>query len=150
MAIVAAVFLMLAAVIGAGTIVVAKLQTAIAVLLAPVFIPWAMWRPSLFLFNAWLSFLISGAMTQSMAKIVAALTTTAIARMSTVVQGYSQHDVSIVAFGALSTSALIIVFMFTSVPKLASALVGGVSVGLEGWAATAVNGVQGLKKALSR
>jgi hypothetical protein len=141
-AILAAAVLMLSSVIGAGMIIVAKLQTAVALLLAPVFIPWAMWQPTMFLFNAWLSFLISGAMTQAMVKIMAAFTTAAVGRMSAIVESYAHHDVSIVAFGALFASSLIITFMFLSAPRLATALVGGVSVGLEGWVHTAAAGAR--------
>jgi type IV secretory pathway VirB6-like protein len=143
-AILAAAVLMLASVIGAGMIVVAKLQTAIALLLAPVFIPWAMWQPSMFLFNAWLTFLITGAMTQTMVKIIAALTTSAVDRMSATVASYAHHDVSIVAFGALFACALIIAFMFLSAPRLTAALVGGVSVGLEGWVSVAMGAARAI------
>jgi hypothetical protein len=134
-----ALVLLLCGVIGAGTLVVAKFQTAVAILLAPVLIPWAMWPATSFVFNAWLGFLLAGAMTQAMVTIVAAMTTGAIDRLCAVVAGYADKEVSIVAFGALFLGVALIAWLFLSVPRLASGLVAGTALGLQGWS-TAVSG----------
>ena len=130
-----ALVLLLCGVIGAGIMVVAKFQTAVALLLAPVLVPWAMWPATSFLFDAWLNFLLAGAMTQTMVTIVAAMTTTAIERLGAVVASCANQEVSLVAFGALFLVAALIAWLFLSVPRLASGLVGGMALGIHGWSA---------------
>jgi hypothetical protein len=132
-----ALILMLCGVVGAGIMIVAKFQTAIAILFAPVLIPWAMWPATTFVFNAWLNFLLAGAMTQTMVTIVAAMTTTAVERLCAVVASYAGKEVSLVAFGALFLGAALIAWLFLSVPRLASGLVAGAALGIQGWTAPA-------------
>jgi len=130
-----ALILLLSGVIGAGIMIVAKFQTAVALLLAPILIPWAMWPATTFVFNAWLNFLLAGAMTQTMVTIVAAMTTAAIERLCAVVASYAGASVSLVAFGALFLAAALIAWLFLSVPRLASGLVAGTALGIQGWTA---------------
>jgi len=135
---------MLCGVIGAGIMIVAKFQTAIAILFAPVLIPWAMWPATSFVFNAWLNFLLAGTMTQAMVTIVAAMTTTAVERLCAVVASYAGKEVSLVAFGALFLGAALIAWLFLSVPRLASGLVAGAALGIQGWTAPASVAGRGL------
>jgi hypothetical protein len=134
----AALIFMLCGVAGAGIMIVAKFQTAIAILFAPVLIPWAMWPATSFVFNAWLNFLLAGTMTQAMVTIVAAMTTTAVERLCAVVATYAGKEVSLVAFGALFLCAALIAWLFLNVPRLASSLVAGAALGIQGWTAPAV------------
>jgi len=96
-----------------------------------------MWPATSFVFNAWLKFLLAGAMTQTMVTIVAAMTTTAIERLCAVVASYAGANVSLVAFGALFLAAALIAWLFLSVPRLASGLVAGTALGIQGWTAAA-------------
>jgi len=134
---VAAVVLMLAGVIAAGVMMIAKVQTALAILFAPVMIPWAMWQPSTFLFNAWLNFLIGGAMQGVMALAVASLSSQMIDKVVVVARSMGVNDgMSFVTCCVLLLMALLIAFLFLKVPSLASGLVGGAATTpMDGWRA---------------
>ncbi len=131
---VAAVVLMVAGVIAAGVMMMAKVQTALAILFAPVMIPWAMWQPSAFLFNAWLNFLISGAMQGVMALAVASLSAQMVDKVVEVARSMGVNDgMSFVTCCVLLLMAFFIAFLFLKVPSLASGLVGGAAIQMEGW-----------------
>jgi hypothetical protein len=133
---VAAIVLMLAGVIAAGVMMIAKVQTALAILFAPVMIPWAMWQPSAFLFNAWLSFLVGGAMQGVMALAIASLSSRVVDQVVGVARSMGTNDgMSFVTCCVVLLMALLIAFLFLKVPSLASGLVGGATTNLDGWRA---------------
>lgn len=146
----AAFALIAAGVVGAGTMMIGKVQVAIAILFAPVMIPWAMWRPTTFLFNAWLSFLIGGAMQTVMAAGIGAMTLPVINQLaalaSTAKAGTAASYTMMVAIILL---CLLILFLFSRTTSMANALVGSASIGIEGWASQAkalATGAIGLTK----
>lgn len=131
---VTALVLLLAGAIAAGVMLVAQVQTALALMFAPVFVPWAMWRPSAFLFNAWLGFLISGAMQSVIAAAVAALSVQLVERLVQLSGSMGADEkMSFVACSAMLLLALLVGFLFMKVPALAGGLVGGPSVTFDGW-----------------
>lgn len=135
----AAFLLLLAGGLAAGVMVLAKIQTALAVLFAPVMIPWAMWQPSIFLFNAWLGFLIGGAMQGVMAAAMASLSVTLVDKLVVLAVSVRTDDnVSYVTYSVIVLMAALIAYLFTRVPSLAAALVGGASLGVDRWSAASV------------
>jgi type IV secretion system protein TrbL len=141
----AALLLLVAGAIAAGVMMMAKVQTALAILFAPVMIPWAMWQPSTFLFNAWLTFLIGGAMQGVMAAAVASLSVQVIDKVVLVAKSLGAADaMSFVTCCVLLLMATLVGFLFTRVPSLASGLVGSAAIGLDRWSATAAATGQGV------
>ncbi|CAN7283207.1 type IV secretion system protein [Rhizobacter sp. LjRoot28] len=141
----AALLLLVAGAIAAGVMMMAKVQTALAILFAPVMIPWAMWQPSTFLFNAWLTFLIGGAMQGVMASAVASLSVQVIDKVVLVAKSLGATDaMSFVTCCVLLLMAALVGFLFTRVPSLASGLVGSAAIGLDRWNATAAATGQGV------
>ncbi len=135
----AAFLLLLAGGLAAGVMVLAKIQTALAVLFAPVMIPWAMWQPSVFLFNAWLGFLIGGAMQGVMAAAMASLSVTLVDKLvALAVSVRTDDNVSYVTYSVIVLMSALIAYLFTRVPSLAAALVGGASLGVDRWSAVSV------------
>ena len=133
----AAVLLLAAGVLAAGVMVLAKIQTAIAVLFAPVMIPWAMWKPTTFLFNSWLTFLITGAMQSVMAAAIAALSVTMVDKVLVLAQTVRSDDKdSYVMLCVIVVLATLILFLFTRVSSLASGLIGGSTLDVMGWVST--------------
>jgi hypothetical protein len=135
---VAALLLLVAGGLAAGVMVLAKIQTVLAILFAPVMIPWAMWQPSTFLFNAWLGFLIGGAMQGVMAAAMAALSVTMVDKLTILAAAVRTDDnVSHVTYSVIVLMAAFIAYLFTRVPSLAAAMVGGASLGIDRWSSVA-------------
>ena len=133
---VAACVLLVSGAVAAGVMLMAKVQTSLAILFAPVMIPWAMWPPSAFLFNAWLGFLITGAMQGVMAAAVASMSVQAIDKVVLVARSMGPSDgMSFVTCCVLLLMAFTVGFLFMKVPSLASGLVGGASLNLDRWSA---------------
>ena len=142
---VAALLLLVAGAVAAGVMLMAKVQTALAILFAPVMIPWAMWQPTSFLFNAWLTFLIGGAMQSVMAAAVASLSVQVLDKVVLVAKSLGSTDgMSFVTCCVLLLMAALVGFLFTRVPSLASGLVGSAAIGLDRWNATAAATGSGL------
>lgn len=132
----AAAVLLLSGALAAGVMLMAKVQTSLAILFAPVMIPWAMWGPSTFVFNAWLGFLITGAMQGVMAAAVASMSVQAIDKVVVVARAMGPSDgMSFVTCCVLLLMAVTVGFLFMKVPALASGLVGGASLNLDRWSA---------------
>lgn len=132
----AAAVLLLSGALAAGVMLMAKVQTSLAILFAPVMIPWAMWGPSTFVFNAWLGFLVTGAMQGVMAAAVAAMSVQAIDKVVVVARAMGPSDgMSFVTCCVLLLMAVTVGFLFMKVPALASGLVGGASLNLDRWSA---------------
>lgn len=134
----AATLLLAAGAVATGVMMMAKVQTALAILFAPVMIPWAMWQPTTFLFNAWLTFLIGGAMQGVMAAAVASLSLNIVDSVVSVAKTMSGVEgVSYITCCVILLMAVLIGFMFTKVPALTAALVGSSAIGMERWASVA-------------
>lgn len=132
----AAAVLLVSGALAAGVMLMAKVQTSLAILFAPVMIPWAMWAPSTFVFNAWLGFLVTGAMQGVMAAAVAAMSIQAIDKVVVVARAMGPSDgMSFVTCCVLLLMAVTVGFLFMKVPSLASGLVGGASLNLDRWSA---------------
>lgn len=132
----AAAVLLVSGALAAGVMLMAKVQTSLAILFAPVMIPWAMWAPSAFVFNAWLGFLVTGAMQGVMAAAVAAMSIQAIDKVVVVARAMGPSDgMSFVTCCVLLLMAVTVGFLFMKVPSLASGLVGGASLNLDRWSA---------------
>jgi len=141
----AACVLLLSGGVAAGVMLMAKVQTSLAILFAPVMIPWAMWPPSAFLFNAWLGFLVTGAMQGVMAAAVASMSVQAIDRVVLVARAMGPSDgMSFVTCCVLLLMAITVGFLFMKVPSLASGLVGGASLSLDRWSAVGQGAGAGL------
>jgi hypothetical protein len=142
---VSALLLLAAGVIASGVMVLSKVQTTLAVLFAPIMIPWAMWKPTTFLFNAWLSFLIGGAMQGVMASAIAALTVTMVDKVVLLTQSVRADDsASYIIYSVIVLMAALIAFLFLSVGSLTRALVGSAGIDVTGWIASATAATKAL------
>jgi hypothetical protein len=132
MVVLASVTLLLAGMIVIGEIFMASITMDLAIALAPILTPWIMWRPTSFLFDAWLkTILISG-----MAFMIASLMgkgalafvgeAAKIAPAAGVKPGESYTMFSIIAsYGGFFLLSLVFLFLATRVSSLAGALIRG-------------------------
>ena len=132
MVVLASVTLLLAGMIVIGEIFMASITMDLAIALAPILTPWIMWRPTSFLFDAWLkTILISG-----MAFMIAALMgkgalafvgeAAKIAPAAGVKAGESYTIYSIIpSYGGFFLLSLVFLFLATRVSSLAGGLIRG-------------------------
>lgn len=144
----AAALLMLAAgAVGAGVIVVAKISIALALLLAPVLIPWGMWKPTEFLFTAWLRYLISSSMQVVVAFAVAMLLIGAVNQMAQLSTSFSAATSSIALSSALILFSVLCMYIMMQAPSMASGLVSGDgTMGMSKWTAPSAAASGGVGK----
>ncbi len=132
MVLLASVTLLLAGMIVIGEIFMASITMDLAIALAPILTPWIMWRPTSFLFDAWLkTILMSG-----MAFMIAALMgkgalafvgeAAKIAPAAGIKPGESYSGYSIIAaYGGFFLLSLVFLFLATRVSSLAGGLIRG-------------------------
>lgn len=125
----------------AGTVVVSEIFMAsismdLALALAPVLAPWIMWRPTSFLFDAWLRTILASGMAFLVASLMGkgALVfvgeAAKIANPDQLGKVYSLSSVA-AAYGGFFLLSLVFLFLATKVTQLASSMIrGGVLSGI--------------------
>ena len=131
-------FLLVCGAIGAGIILVAKISTALALAFAPVMIPWGMWRPTEFLFTAWLRFLISSCMQAVIAMAVGGLLMGAANALSAATASFSSATDSLTLSAGIILFAALCMYIMLQVPSISSGMLSGDgSLGISRWTAMA-------------
>lgn len=129
-----AMFLILVALaVYIAMVVTSQVSVIIALILAPVFIPFLMFKPAGFLFDGWLKFFLGAGMMKVVGLLVLTVTTVMMGSLQTVSQnaitsGTSTLDglgLDIVVYSVMILLAALSATMMASVPSIASSLMGG-------------------------
>lgn len=154
-----AVAMAVAGAIVVGEVFFALLSMDLAVAMAPLLVPWVMFKPLSFLFDAWLRTILVGGMTYVVASLIARgadAFANAMVAMSQGAFGKTGETVSFssvaVAYSGMLLSALVFVFIAMKVNSLASTLISGSGVsgiGIAGFR-QAVGGVSGAGTPIAR
>lgn len=144
-----AMFLILVALaVYIAMVVTSQVSVIIALILAPVFIPFLMFKPASFLFDGWLKFFLGAGMMKVVGLLMLTVTTVMMGSLQTVSQnaitsGTSSVDglgLDIVVYSVMIMLAALSAVMMASVPSIASSLMGGGSgAGFGGFAHFAKN-----------
>lgn len=134
--------LLFATVMFIGTLVMTQIAFAIAMIFAPVFIPFMTFRPAAGFFNTWLSFSIISSITKILGLLVLDVSTVMLKSMVEIANTLpippEQGAVGLLQIDMIKYTALIllsgmIALLMLEVPKIAAGLVGSVSAGFSGW-----------------
>lgn len=120
---------------GVGALVVAEVFLAaismdLALALTPILVPWVMWRPTSFLFDAWLKTILASGLGFLVASLLGKGSLAFVEVASTLADGltygktYSIASVA-AAYGGFFLISLIFAFLASKVIKLAESLIGG-------------------------
>lgn len=131
---VAGVAMIGAGAVAVGIVLVAKLSIGLALVFAPVLIPWGMWRPTEFLLTSWVRYLVSAAMQAVVAVAVGGLLMSVVNSLVAQVGEINSHEASIALSVAFIAFGLLSIYLMLQVPRLASGLISGDgTLGLDRW-----------------
>jgi type IV secretory pathway VirB6-like protein len=131
---VAGVAMIGAGAVAVGIVLVAKLSIGLALVFAPVLIPWGMWRPTEFLLTSWVRYLVSAAMQVVVAVAVGGLLMSVVSFLVAQVGDINNHEASIALSVAFIAFGLLSIYLMLQVPRLASGLISGDgTLGLDRW-----------------
>jgi type IV secretion system protein TrbL len=136
----AVVFIALGTAIGLGTIFMAKFQIAFAIALAPVMIPWALFRPTEFLFSGWLTFLLKGGFILVAVSAIAGAINNSVAGLNTIAAGSVAGIDSAMAYGAIAILSVLFAFLLYQSAEIGSGVISGGVSGISGFARVASSG----------
>lgn len=146
---VAAVILLVCAAFAAAAYLIAEISVAIACGLGPVLYVWAIWRPTEWIFNSWLKFLICAAMQKLMLSIMASLVGSVIAAVSSeLAPKLLNVSADFIAYGGILLIAMIAVHLMKAAPGMATMLLSGHGgLSLHGWQAASQSARDGAQSA---
>jgi len=129
---VAVVFIAIGAAVGLGTIFMAKFQIALAIALAPVMIPWLMFKPTEFLFSGWLTFLLKGGFVLVAVSAVSGAISASVAGLNTIAAGSVAGIDSAMTYGAIALMALLFAFLLLKSADIGAGVISGGVTGVSG------------------
>ena len=134
---IAILFLLVAFCFYLGILVMSQVSVSIALILAPVFIPFLMFKPAGFLFDGWLRFFLGAGMmkvvgllmlmiTSVMMGVLETISISAIASNTGVGDAFS---IDVVVYGSMILLSTLSAIMMASVPSIAAGLISGAGSG---------------------
>lgn len=145
---VAIFFVAAATAVGVATLLFAKFQVALALTLAPVLIPWAIWKPTEFLFSGWLSYLLKGCfMAVGIYSIEAILRSTTGAMIQTVSQVEPGVDSALI-YGSVVVMTMLFALLLSKGGDMGAGVIGGTTAGFGGFHAVTSGAAAGASRAV--
>jgi hypothetical protein len=124
------------AAIAAGSFLLADVSLAIATGLGPVFYVWALWRPTEFLFQGWLKFLLTAAIQKLMVGVMATLVAAVVSSLGSLSATLTHQFTDLVAYAGVLLVGVISAHLMRSAAGLASSIVGAPpGISMSGWSA---------------
>lgn len=130
---VAAAFMFLGTAIGLGVLFMAKFQVALALALAPVMIPWLVWKPTEFLFSGWLTFLLKGCFIGVAVAAIESAIRGSVTKLSSIGVSAGPGIESVITFGAISLMAMLFAFLLLKSAEIGAGVIGGAVTGFGGF-----------------
>lgn len=134
--VVVAFILLGCAAIAAGSFLLADVALAIATGLGPVFYVWALWRPTEFLFQGWLKFLLTAAIQKLMVGVVATLVAAVVSSLGSLSATLTHQFTDLIAYAGVLLVGVVSAHLMRSAAGLASQIVGAPpGMSMTGWTA---------------
>lgn len=116
-----------------GTLVTSQVSVIIALILAPFFIPFLMFKPGSFLFDGWLRFFLGAGMMKIVGVLMLTVTSVMMGSLVSVSEsaiasgtsGLEANKIDMVIYGSMILLSALSAMMMLSVPGIAAGLIGG-------------------------
>lgn len=133
--------ILVAGALAAGLLFISKVMVGIALGLGPILFCWGVWKPTEFLFNGWLRFLISAGLQKVVITLLAGFVSVGLTKMSSLSDNLTgQVTVDVVAYGVLLLFSVLSTMLLWKAPSIAEGLLsGGGGMDLSRWNATAMS-----------
>jgi hypothetical protein len=115
---------------GLSVILIAKFQISLAIALGPILIPWGIWKPTEFLFNGWLNFLIKSSFTSLTVSIIEYSLRGSIIKLSELAGSVPPGVSSAYVYGVLTLISILFVLLIMKSAEIGSAIVSGSTINI--------------------
>ena len=115
--------------IGLTYLLIAKFQIALAIALGPIMIPWAIWKPTEFIFTSWLNFLLKSSFVSLCVFSIESILRVSIANLVNLSDSVTQGVNSAFVYGTVSLLSLLFSLLISKSFEIGSGLISGVSSG---------------------
>lgn len=116
--------------LGVAAILVAKFQMALAIALAPILIPWIVFKPTEFLFSGWLSFFLKAGFGLVGVFAVSAVVVKGSQNMSNLVAGVQADTSGVMTFGVMAAMSIIFTYLMLKGSDIGEGIIGGNATGI--------------------
>lgn len=137
---VAIFFIAAATAAGVAILLMAKFQIALAIALGPVMIPWAIWKPTEFIFSGWLTFLLKGGfMSIAVYTIESTLRATSLG-MANLAASVAPGVDSAMTYGVIALMSMLFALLMSKASDIGAGLISGGASGFSGFHAVTHGG----------
>ena len=145
---VAIFFIAAATAAGVAILLMAKFQIALAIALGPVMIPWAIWKPTEFIFSGWLTFLLKGGfMSIAVYTIESALRATSLG-MANLAASVAPGVDSAMTYGVIALMSMLFALLMSKASDIGAGLISGGASGFSGFHAVSHGGAAAVSRGL--
>lgn len=116
--------------VGLSFLLIAKFQVSLAIVLAPLMIPWILWKPTEFIFASWLSFLLKSSFVSLCVFTTENMLRTSILNLVNLSDSVTQGVNSAFVYGTISLLSFLFSMLISKSFEIGSGLISGVSSGL--------------------
>ncbi|MBF4990989.1 type IV secretion system protein [Methylophilus sp. QUAN] len=121
----AVIGLLVASIIYLAVGVYSQFMIVVALTLGPIMIPWLLLPATSFIFDGWLRFLIIAGLTKVIGAMLIGITHSVLSNVISNVQAAQNYDVLMVSAMLAFLMSLLIAYLMSQIPSIASALVSG-------------------------
>ena len=122
--------LLVSAGLGVAAILIAKFQMALAIALAPLFIPWIVFKPTEFLFSGWLNFFLKSGFGLVGIFAVSAVVTAGTRQMASLITTTDSSVAGVMTFAAMGAMAIIFTYLMLKGADIGEGIISGSATGI--------------------
>lgn len=116
--------------LGVAAILVAKFQMALAVALAPILIPWIVFKPTEFLFSGWLNFFLKSGFGLVGVFAVSAVVVKGSQSMTTLISNTSSDLAGVMTFVVMAAMTVIFIYLMLKGADIGEGIISGGATGI--------------------
>ncbi|ABE47317.1 type IV secretion system protein [Polaromonas sp. JS666] len=122
--------ILVAAGLGVAAILVAKFQLALAIALAPLLIPWIVFKPTEFLFSGWLSFFLKAGFGLVGVFAVSAVVVQGSQNMSNLITTVKADSSGVMTLGVMAAMSIIFTYLMLKGSDIGEGIISGNATGI--------------------
>ena len=115
---------------GLTIILISKFQISLAIAIAPIMTPWAIWKPTEFLFNGWLNFLLKSAFVSLTVSIIEFSLRDSILKLSELAGSVPPGVSSAYVYGVITLLSVLFAMLISKSAEIGTGIISGSSINI--------------------
>ena len=111
--------------VGVSYLLIAKFQVSLAIALAPIMIPWAIWKPTEFITSSWLNFLLKGSFVSLTVMSIEFTLRSSVSNLATLSGSVPVGVNAAFVYGVVTLLAILYALLISKSYELGSSLISG-------------------------